>query len=108
MKKDNSLVTLANWLGRIISFATVILWFLCLLNTGLSGVIGFHFLGGATGILEYIKYWATLVAIALSGLELALRNFILTIEYIVVVAGCVIMLCFPGTFMSLVNMVIPA
>ena len=108
MKKDNSIVKVANWLGRIISFFTVILWLLCLLNTGLSGFIGFHFLGGATGILEYIKYWATLVALALSGMELAFRNLFLAILYIVVLAGCVILLCFPGTFVSLMGMVIPA
>ena len=104
MKQDNPIVKFMNVLGQVISFFTVILWLLCLLNTGLSGFVGGHFLGEATGILEYIKYWATLVALALSGFEFASRRIWLLIIYIVVVAGCVILLCFPGTFNSLASM----
>ena len=108
MKQDNPIVKFANVLGQVISFFTVILWLLCLLNTGLSGFVGGYFLGEATGVLEYIKYWATLVALALSGFEFATRRIWLLIIYIVVVAACVILLCFPGTFNSLAGMVLSA
>ena len=105
-KKDNALVKIANQLGRIISFFTVILWLLTLINSALMPMIGFHFLGDATGILEYIKYWATLVAVALSGMEFAFKRFFTAIIYLIVVAGCVILMCFPGTFETLAHMVI--
>ncbi len=108
MKQDNPIVKFVNVAGQIIAFATVILWLLCLLNTGLSGFIDGYFLGDATGIIEYIKYWATLIALACSGFEFASRNMLILILYIVVVAACVIMLCFPGTLKTLVNMAMSA
>ena len=104
MKQDNPIVKFVNVVGQIVAFCAVILWLLCLLNTGLSTFTGSFFLGDAAGILEYIKYWATLIALACSGFEFASRNMIILILYIVVVAACVIMLCFPGTFNALVSM----
>lgn len=107
MRQDNPVVKFVNVLGQLIAFVAVILWLLCLLNTGLSGFMdGKLFLGGATPYLEYIKYWATLIALALSGFEFASRRIWLLIIYIVVVAACVILLIFPGTFDTLVNMAI--
>ena len=104
MRQDNPIVKFVNVIGQLVAFCTVILWLLCLLNTGLSGYIGHHFLGDATGIIEYIKYWATLVALACSGFEFASRRIWLLILYIALVAVCVVMLCFPGTLESLINM----
>ena len=108
MRQDSGFVKFINVVGQFLAFLTVILWLLCLLNTGLSGFVNGYFLGEATGVLEYIKYWATLVALALSGFEFATRRIWLLIIYIVVVAACVILLCFPGTFNSLAGMVFAA
>ena len=107
MRQDNPIVKFVNVIGQLVAFCTVILWLLCLLNTALSadGILGYHFLGEATAILEYIKYWATLITLALSGLEFASRNLLIMIIYLVIVAGCVVLLCFPGTFDSLVGMI---
>ncbi len=106
MKKDNPIISFVNVIGQIIAFFAVILWLLCLLNGALSAdnFLGHHFLGDAPGILEYIKYWATLAALALSGLEFALRKPLLFIIYAVVVAGCVILMFFPGVLESLSGM----
>ena len=104
MKKDNMLMNIANILGQVLAFFTVALWLLCLLNSALYGFLDYHFLGDATGILEYIKYWATLLTLALSGLEFASRRVLLMIIYLVLVAGCVILMFFPGVLDTLVGM----
>ena len=106
MKKDNALMNIANIVGQVLAFFTVALWLLCLLNSALSAdsILGYHFLGDATGILEYIKYWATLLTLALSGLEFASRNFLLMIIYLLIIAGCVILMFFPGVLDSLVGL----
>ncbi len=106
MKKDNALMKVANIVGQVLAFFTVALWLLCLLNSALSAdsMLGYHFLGDATGILEYIKYWATLLTLALSGLEFATRNFLLMLIYLIIVAGCIILMFFPGVLGTLVGM----
>ncbi len=106
MKKDNMLMNIANIVGQVLAFFTVALWLLCLLNSALSAesILGYHFLGDATGVLEYIKYWATLLTLALSGLEFASRRVLLMIIYLILVAGCVILMFFPGVLDTLVGM----
>lgn len=97
LKKNNPLITFVNGLGQILAFFTVALWLVCLINSAVGGVEGgTYFLGDFTGILEYIKYWATLITLALSGLELALKKWWLFVIYAVLVAGCVILMFFPG------------
>lgn len=104
-KKDNPLITLANGIGQVLAFFTVALWLICLLNSAIGGQTGNYFLGDFTGTLEYIKYWATLLTLALSGLELALKKWWVFIIYAILVAGCVILMFFPGVFTTLTGMI---
>ncbi len=104
-KRDNPIIQFVNVIGQILAFITVILWFITLLNSAIGGSTGEYFLGDSTGVLEYIKYWATLLTLALSGLELAFRKWWLFIIYAVVIAGCVIIMFFPGVRDTLLGMV---
>lgn len=99
-KKSNPLITLANGVGQVLAFFTVALWLLLLINSAVGGA-GEGFLGGYAGTLDYIKYWATLLTLALSGLELALKKWWIFIIYAVLIAGCVILMFFPGVFTSI-------
>lgn len=91
MKKG--LITFCNGLGQIIAFITVLLWLALLVNTAVISFTGNGFIPtDFLGIAEYIKYWATLLALALSGMELALKNIFLTLIYIIAVAGCVVLM----------------
>lgn len=89
------IIKVVNAVGQFLSFFVVLLWLVLLLNTAISGFNsgnGFITDPQLLGILEYIKYWATLVCLALSGLEFALKNIILFIIYAVAVAGCVVLM----------------
>ena len=97
MKKvgiSSGIIKVVNAVGQFLSFFVVLLWFVTLLNTAIAGINGQGFITDATilGILEYIKYWATLACLALSGMEFALRNIIIFIIYAIAVAGCVVLM----------------
>ncbi|MBQ7226829.1 MAG: hypothetical protein IJX05_00330, partial [Clostridia bacterium] len=91
--------------GRILAFITVMLWLLTLLNAALSPMLGYYFLGQATGVIMYIKYWATLLTVALAGLEFAFRRTLTAVIYVIAVIACVILMFFPGTFQTLAGVV---
>ncbi|MBR6788654.1 MAG: hypothetical protein IKM44_02475 [Clostridia bacterium] len=106
INNDNAIVKMADKCGRILAFITVMLWFLTLLNAALNPMLGYYFLGQATGVIMYIKYWATLLTVALSGLEFAFRRTITAVIYIIAVVACVILMFFPGTFYTLAGIVV--
>ena len=95
MKSDHPIISFVNIIGQILAFVTILLWALRLLNTAIYAYTDTYFLGNFTGTLELIKYWATLITLALSGLELALKKWWLFIIYAILVAVCVIILLFP-------------
>ena len=105
MNKDNAIVNFADKCGRILAFITVMLWLLTLLNAALSPMLGYYFLGQATGVIMYIKYWATLLTVALAGLEFAFRRTLTAVIYVIAVIACVILMFFPGTFQTLAGVV---
>lgn len=93
-------------LGEILAFLTIGLYAFMIVQ------YTFGFLDGVmvgdvllAGLLEYIKYWATLLVLAMKGFEFAVkRGFIVFIIYAALVAISVIFMFFPGVWTSIVTM----
>ena len=87
-----------DFIGEILAFLTVALWVFMFFQYTFKFIPADAMAGDwtVTNMLEYIKYWATLLVLGLKGFEFAVkRGFITFIIYAVLIAACVIFMFIP-------------
>ena len=100
--KNEGLKTLLDIVGGIAAFLTVFVYLALII--GAQG--WFEFPTEVTNILEICRTWAPLVVVAITGLEfVSNKNFIIKILFLVALAGVVIFMFFPGTWVKFVGLV---
>lgn len=90
--------------GEVLAFFTVALWVFMFFQYTFNFIPDTAMVGSwpVTGMLEYIKIWATLLVLGLKGFEFALkRGFITFLIYAALIAACVIFMFIPNVWQSL-------
>lgn len=89
-------------IGEILAVILVLVFFVDILN------LQFGFIKSVDVLKAFsiIKYWGTLLLVAVVGLEaMSKRNFVLQIIFLLILAVIVIFMCFPETYEKLAGMI---
>ena len=98
-----------DFIGEILAFLTVALWVFMFFQYTFNFIPADATVGewSVANLLEYIKYWATLLVLGLKGFEFAVkRGFIMFIIYGVLIAACIIFMFIPQVWESIFGLAV--